>query len=70
MLSSLSNIELIVIVPCILLLYFLPSIVAFLLNRNHKMKILAANVPAGISWVMWFAVMAWAITGKPRQTTA
>lgn len=46
--------------------WFLPSILAIFLNRRHLGKIAAANVPAGLSWVAWLALLAWAVTGKMR----
>ncbi|MEA3588425.1 superinfection immunity protein [Pseudidiomarina sp. 1APP75-27a] len=55
---------LVVLAPAFILLYFLPTILAFCLNRKHKMKILAANIPAGLSWFLWLAVLTWAFTGK------
>lgn len=58
--------SLIYLMPIIAVLYLLPTIIAFLFNRKSKMKILAANIPAGISWVMWLAVLAWAFTGKEK----
>lgn len=58
------------LVPAFLVLYFLPAILAFVLNRKHKMQILIANVPAGLSWVMWLAILAWAFTGKEKSTAA
>lgn len=59
-----------VLVPAFIALYFLPAILAFVLNRKHKMQILIANVPAGVSWIMWFAILAWAFTGKDKPTEA
>ncbi|GAB2903377.1 superinfection immunity protein [Microbulbifer echini] len=46
---------------------FLPAIIAFFFNRKHFTKILVANVPAILSWVAWFALLAWAITGQVRK---
>ncbi|WNZ56188.1 superinfection immunity protein [Microbulbifer sp. MKSA007] len=55
-------------VSCFLLVFwFLPALIAFFLNRKHFGKILVANVPAGLSWLAWFALLAWAVTGKIRS---
>lgn len=48
----------------ILLLWFLPAILATFLNRKHFKKILVACIPAGLSFIAWFALIGWAITGK------
>jgi len=48
----------------ILVLWFLPAILAAFLNRKHFRKILVACVPAGISFIAWFALIGWAVTGK------
>lgn len=47
--------------------WFLPSIVALFCNRKHLGKTLLANVPAGLSWIAWLALLAWAVTGKRRS---
>ncbi|WP_444943132.1 superinfection immunity protein [Microbulbifer sp. ZKSA006] len=49
-----------------LLVWFLPALIAFVFNRKHFGKIAVANVPAGLSWLAWFALLAWAVTGKMR----
>jgi hypothetical protein len=46
--------------------WFLPTLVATLYNRKNLGKIFLANFPAGLSWVAWVAVLAWAATGKMR----
>ena len=48
----------------ILIVWFLPAMIAFFLNRRHFRKILVACVPAGLSFIAWFALVAWAVTGK------
>jgi hypothetical protein len=70
MFSSLSSEAIMFIIPAIAALYFLPAIIAVLLNRKHKGKIFAANVPAGFSWFLWFGVLAWALTGKSADEDA
>jgi hypothetical protein len=61
------NTELLIfLTPAFIALYFLPAILAFALNRKHKTKILVANIPAGISWIMWLSILVWAFTGKEK----
>ncbi len=47
-----------------LLIWFLPSLLAFVFNRQHAGKIALLNVPAGFSWIAWVALIVWAVTGK------
>ena len=48
----------------ILFFVFLPAILAAFLNRKHFKKILLACIPAGLSFIAWFALIGWAVTGK------
>ena len=45
-------------------LWFLPSLLALVFNRQHVGKIALLNIPAGLSWVAWLALLVWAVTGK------
>jgi len=47
-----------------LALWFLPSLLALIFNRQHIGKIALLNIPAGFSWIAWFALLVWAVTGK------
>lgn len=47
-----------------LMVWFLPSLLALLLNRQHAGKIALLNIPAGFSWIVWLALCVWAVTGK------
>lgn len=47
-----------------LTVWFLPSLLALLFNRQHAGKIALLNIPAGISWIAWAALCVWAVTGK------
>lgn len=47
-----------------LVVWFLPSLLALLLNRRHAGKIALLNVPAGFSVIAWVALCVWAVTGK------
>ncbi|MCO1337100.1 superinfection immunity protein [Microbulbifer sp. OS29] len=66
-LSGISPLKGILFVFFFLLVWFLPAMLAFFLNRKHFRKILTANIPAGLSWVAWFALLVWAISGKVRN---
>lgn len=54
-------------VPLFLIVYFLPGLLAYILRRKSKRRILIANVPAGLSFFAWFAVLMWAINGKQDE---
>ncbi|WP_299977652.1 superinfection immunity protein [uncultured Pseudoteredinibacter sp.] len=58
---------LLIFIPLFLAIYFLPSLVAFVMRRESKKKILLANIPAGLSWIAWFGVLAWAVVGKLEE---
>ncbi|WP_444920411.1 superinfection immunity protein [Microbulbifer sp. CnH-101-G] len=66
LLSQISLLKGILFVVFFFAVWFLPAIAAFFLNRKHFRKILAANIPAGLSWIAWVALLAWAVTGKMR----
>lgn len=61
------GIFLLIFIPVFLAVYFLPAIIAFVLRREHKKKILLANIPAGLSWIAWFGILIWAISGKQKE---
>lgn len=44
--------------------WFLPSLLALIFNRQHAGKIAVLNVPAGFSVIAWAALFVWAVTGK------
>ncbi|SDJ60227.1 superinfection immunity protein [Microbulbifer yueqingensis] len=48
----------------VVLLWFLPAVLAFFFNRKHFKLILLACIPAGFSLIAWGGVLAWATTGK------
>ena len=48
----------------VLIFWFLPAILALFFNRKHFKKILVACIPAGFSFIAWFALIGWAVTGK------
>jgi len=63
-LASQSGLAFFIIVLCSIVLWFLPAIIAAFLNRKHFKKILVACIPGGFSFIVWFALIAWAVTGK------
>lgn len=48
----------------VLLMWFLPALVALVFNRKQFKLILVACVPAGFSLIAWSGVMVWALTGN------
>ncbi|MFA0813439.1 superinfection immunity protein [Microbulbifer epialgicus] len=66
-LNGISPVKGFLFVVFFLVICFLPSIIAYFLNRKHFAKIFAANVPATLSWLAWIALLTWAITGKVRN---
>ncbi|WP_078082784.1 superinfection immunity protein [Microbulbifer mangrovi] len=51
-------------------IWFLPSFLAVFFNRAHLGKIFLANIPAGLSWIAWVALLVWASTGKMSSKLA
>ena len=51
-------------------IWFLPSALAIFFNRGHLGKIFLANIPAGLSWIVWGALLVWAATGKMSSKLA
>lgn len=47
-----------------LVVYFLPTLLAAVFNRQHLIKIALLNVPAGFSLIAWGALIVWAVTGR------
>jgi hypothetical protein len=54
----------------VLLVWFLPTLLAMIFNRQHLGKIAILNIPAGISWLAWGALCIWAATGKLSKALA
>lgn len=53
-----------------LLVWFLPSLLALIFNRQHASKIAILNIPAGLSWIAWGALCVWAVTGQLSKKLA
>lgn len=64
LLASENYVVLAIIFSLMAFLWFLPALLALFFNRKHFKLILIACIPAGFSFVAWFGVMAWALTGK------
>ncbi|WP_333607861.1 superinfection immunity protein [Arsukibacterium sp.] len=50
--------------PLFVVIYFIPTLVAVMFNRQHLGKIALANIPAGFSVIAWCALIAVAFSGK------
>jgi hypothetical protein len=64
LLEQASILQIVIIGLVLLLVWFLPAIVALFLNRKHAKYIALACIPAGLSFIAWGGVMVWAVTGK------
>jgi len=62
--NSLTPLQFLLFGTFILLIWFLPAILALFFNPRHAKYILVACVPAGLSFIAWGGVMVWAVTGK------
>ncbi|BBN83060.1 hypothetical protein PA25_30450 [Pseudoalteromonas sp. A25] len=51
-----------------LAVWFLPTILAAFFNRKSLVKIFVTNIPAGLSWAVWGALIVWAFTGKIKSS--
>lgn len=63
-LSETTATELMVIIPVTLVIYFVPTIIAIFRNRSQLKLVAIANIPAGLSWIAWVALIGWAVSGK------
>ncbi|SHI15975.1 superinfection immunity protein [Ferrimonas marina] len=54
----------VLVILAMLLVWFLPAMLALIFNRKHFRLILLACIPAGFSFIAWGGVMVWAISGK------
>ncbi|MFD1217074.1 MULTISPECIES: superinfection immunity protein [Microbulbifer] len=62
--TQMDPIQAITLVVLFFAIWFLPSLLAIFFNRGHLGKIFLANIPAGLSWIAWVALLVWASTGK------
>ena len=51
----------------VVVLWFVPTLIAVFRNRANLGKIAAVTVPAGMSFVAWGALIVWAISGKGTE---
>lgn len=54
-------------IPFVLLVWFLPTLLAVFFNRQQLKLIALANIPAGLSVIAWLGCIVWACTGKLWQ---
>lgn len=47
--------------------WFVPTLIAVFRNRANLGKIAAVNVPAGMSFLAWGALIVWAVSGKGTE---
>ncbi len=59
-----SGLHLVLIGVAVVLVWFLPVLLAVFFNPKHLKLIALACVPAGLSFIAWSGVMVWAVTGK------
>lgn len=59
-----SGLSLALIAILVLLIWFLPAILALFFNPKHFKLIALACIPAGLSFIAWGALIVWATTGK------
>lgn len=64
LLQNTSGIKWLAIVIGMLLVWFLPALLSLFFNRKHSKLIAIACIPAGLSFLAWGALLAWAVTGK------
>ena len=70
MMTALSQLDIVsgTIFGCFFMsIWFAPTILAAFFNRKHMRKIFFANIPAGLSWAVWGALIIWACTGQMRD---
>jgi hypothetical protein len=51
-------------IAAVAVIWFVPTIIAVFRNRAHLRPIAALNVPGGLSWIVWTALIVWAASGK------
>ncbi|RXJ71356.1 hypothetical protein CS022_21255 [Veronia nyctiphanis] len=66
-LDGLDPVFMTVVIVLTIVVWFVPTIIAIFCNRKHLGKIFIANVPAGLSWIAWSALIIWAATGKMKS---
>lgn len=59
-----------ILIPFVLVVWFVPSLLALFFNRKHAKFIFLANIPAGFSFIAWGACIVWAVSGKVSQRLA
>jgi hypothetical protein len=49
------------------LLYFVPTVIAFVKNKANKVAILVLNIFLGWSLIGWVVALVWAVSEEPKQ---
>ncbi|GGF62403.1 superinfection immunity protein [Alteromonas lipolytica] len=62
--ATATPVQFVLIGALVLLVWFLPALVALVTNRKQVRLIAMACVPAGFSLIAWSGVMVWAVTGN------
>ena len=63
-LQNLNGLQIGLIITAVAIVWFLPAMIAAVLNPQHAKYILIACVPAGFSLIAWSGLIVWACTGK------
>lgn len=53
-----------VTIVLVLVVWFIPTFIALFRNRGWLRPIALLNVPGGLSWIVWTALIVWAASGK------
>ncbi|GLR71305.1 superinfection immunity protein [Agaribacter marinus] len=63
-LAGLTMLQIALISILVIAVWFLPAMIAVVLNPSHAKYILVACIPAGFSLIAWSGLLVWACTGK------
>lgn len=53
-----------IIIAIVLVIWFVPTFIAVFRNRPFLGAIALLNVPGGLSWIVWTALIVWAASGR------
>lgn len=57
-----------VLIGLVLVLYFIPSVVAYKVKHRNMTAIIVLNIFAGWTFVGWVVALVWALTKNEKQT--
>lgn len=63
-LQNIEPLQLSVIIVLVLLIWFLPTLIALMLGRKKLKFIAAANCASLLSHFLWFALLVWVVSGN------